>query len=210
MHGIAMAQQECMARMGADGEDAAWVTIDTPLPVQDLRDFLDDVERLYRIIPLLEFKSFAPLGDGRWRVLGRNLSNGRDIDLELTVRKHALRIDVLYSVGLKTATTFQVEPAPAASRLIVKDCYGGVDEAEQRQRMGEVDLSLTAWGRALHAFIRHWSRWGWLGPWRWYMRKVWQPMTPSSRRIVFMLWLISAVEVISVLFILALWAALRA
>ena len=73
---------------------------------------------------------------------------------------------------------------------------------ERRARAGEIDLSLNAWGRALHSYFGAWARWRWLGPWRWYMRRVWQPMKPSARRIVWMIWVISAFELFAIVVLL--------
>jgi hypothetical protein len=102
-----------------------------------------------------------------------------------------------------------VKPAEGRAHLLVTDVYGGASEAERRARAHEVDLSLNAWGRALHDYLRAWARWKWLPPWRWYMRRLWQPMTPSARRIVWMIWVVSAFEVAGLVVLVAIWLAIR-
>ena len=185
--------------------------ISTTLSVADLRSFLDDIERLYRINPLLEIRAFEATARGTYRLAARNLSNGRDIEAALAVTPRETGIDVRYSHGLKTATSFRVERAPGegGSHLVVTDVYEGGTEAERRARAGEIDLSLNAWGRALHDYLRAWTRWSWLAPWRSYMRRAWQPMTPSARRIVWMIWVVSAFEVAALAALLAIWLSLR-
>jgi hypothetical protein len=37
-------------------KDAAWATINTPLEVNELKLFCQDIERLFRINPMLHFK----------------------------------------------------------------------------------------------------------------------------------------------------------
>lgn len=196
------------------GDDAAWVTIDTPLSPSELRAFLDDVERLFRINPHYVFERFEPLAGGRYHLALHNLSNDRDLDVEITAlwRKDAL--EVRYGTGLKTATMFRAEPgAGGRSRIVVTDTYDGVPEAERRHRLDEVDRSLTAWGRALHGYIALWSRWQWLTPFRWYMARVWLPMKPSARRIVFLILAISAFDLVALgalgllLMLSRLWAS---
>jgi hypothetical protein len=194
---------------GPGYEDAAWVEITTPLSAAELRNFLDDIERLYRINPLLEITAFEATGAGAYRLAARNLSNGREIDVLLAVTPSDTAVEVGYSQGLKVSTSFRVQPADGGARLFVTDVYGRVTEAERRARAGEVDLSLNAWGRALHDHLRAWARWKWLAPWRWYMRRVWQPMTPSARRIVWMIWVVSAFEVVVLAALLAIWLSLR-
>lgn len=176
--------------------DWASVTIETPLAPDTLRSFIDDVERLYRINPLLEIEVFAPLASDAYRLLARNLANGRDIDVEIDVVATEAGIEARYRRGLKSATSFRVAATGSSARLVVTESYAGSEE-ERSARVAEVDTSLNAWGRALHDYLRLWHRWSWLAPWRWYMTRVWQPMRPSARRVVYMIWVISLVELIA-------------
>ncbi len=41
--------------------------------------------------------------------------------------------------------------------------------------------------------------------WRWYIRRVWVPMKPSARRIVWLLYLITVVEFFFFLFVLLIY-----
>ena len=194
----------------ATHDDAAWVRVETSLPVADLRIFIDDVERLYRINPLLEITAFEAAGENCYRLIARNHSNDTALDVALAVRATESAIDVAYDSGLKAATHFRVEAAPRGSYLFVTDVYGGGSPDDRRARAGEVDLSLNAWGRALYSYLRAWARWRWFAPWRWYMRRVWQPMKPSARRIVWMIWVISAFEMFAIVVLLGGWATMRA
>lgn len=190
-------------------DDAAWVRIETSMSASGLRDFIDDVERLYRINPLLEITTFEPLGASRYRLVALNQSNDSSIDVALTVTQTDSAVEVAYGSGLKAATHFRVEAAPGGAHLVVTDIYGGGSADERRARAGEVDLSLNAWGRALHSYLGVWSRWRWLAPWRWYMRRVWQPMKPSARRIVWMILMISAFELFAIVVLLGVWVIVR-
>jgi hypothetical protein len=190
-------------------DDAAWVRIETSMPAADLRVFIHDVERLYRINPLLEIAAFELVEANRYHLVALNQSNGVAIDVALSVTATEGAVEVAYGSGLKTATHFRVEAAPAGAHLFVTDLYGGGSADERRARAAEVDLSLNAWGRALHSYLAAWARWRWLAPWRWYMRRVWQPMKPSSRRIVWMIWVISGFEMFAVVVLLVTWSILR-
>ena len=190
-------------------DDAAWVRIETSMSAADLRVFIDDVERLFRINPLLEIAAFKPAGENRYRLVALNLSNGSSMDVVVAVTPTASAVEVAYGSGLKAATHFRVEAAPGGSYLFVTDIYGGGSADERLARAGEVDLSLNAWARALHTYLNTWVRWRGLAPWRWYMRRVWQPMKPSSRRIVWMIWAISAFEMLAIVVLLGIWAIVR-
>jgi hypothetical protein len=190
--------------------DAAWVAIDTPLTPHTLADFCQDLERLYRINPYLEFRVWRSDKNGQIQAVFRNLSSRRDFDLRLCIeRDSAFDFTVRYDQGVKRSTRFQVEAAPGGSRLRITDDYtspasgipAGPDEA---------DKSLHAWGVALHSYLQRESRWGKLGIWRWYMRHVWIPMKPAARRITFIILVVMLAEIVLFALVMAIyWAENR-
>jgi hypothetical protein len=186
--------------------DAAWVTVESPLAIGALREFCRDVERLYRINPCLEIASWHPIGDDASRAAWRNTSNRQDVALDLRIEcESADAFQVSYSEGLKRCTRFALAPAAGGSRLTITDDYSGVPEEERARRAAEVDRSLVPWGWALHAYLRRERRWGRNAVYRWYMRRVWLPMKPGARRITTLLVLITAAELLIVLFVGLIW-----
>lgn len=191
------------------GEDAAWATIETTFAPAELRAFIGDVERMLRINPLLEIRGLAPVGaSSRYRLQARNLANGRDIDVSVAVTARSDGVVLTYESGLKSATTFSVAPRPGGSLLTIREDYGGAPPEERARRLDEVDRSLVPWGEALHGYLARWQRWSWCPPWRWYMRRLWLPMRPRQRRIAWLIWLVSALELAAFLVVLALWKML--
>jgi hypothetical protein len=189
-----------------DSEDAAWVTIETSFDASALRSFLDDVERLYRINPYLVFEEWRQTGEQRYLLRAKNLSNGKMLETGLEVEGVDGGIRVRYSAGLRTATTFRIEAqADGTAQLIVLDDYSGTSAAERETRLDEVDKSLAQWGMSLHRYLRQWRRWSWLPGWKYYMRRVWQPMKPMARRIVFMLTMVTIAEFVVFLFVFAIF-----
>lgn len=187
-------------------EDKAWVAIPTPLPLAELRSFCSRLEHLYRINPYLEFRQWRDTGPGHFHVELRNLSNELDVVDDFILEQESENVfRVRYLGGIKRHTEFRLEPLADGSRLTVTDDYGALAEAERQAREAEVDKSLHAWGHALYVFFRRWKRWGWIAPWRWYMRRVWMPMKPSARRIAWMVILITIVEFFFFLFVLLIW-----
>ncbi len=189
-----------------DGDDAAWVTIETPFDAAELRSFLDDVERLYRINSMLVFEDWRQTDETRYRLRAKNLSNGRLLDTELDVEATGDGIAVRYSSGLKTATRFRVEPQPDGSaKLIVTDDYSETSRDAREARIDEVDKSLVEWGRSLHRYLHQWKKWSRVPGWKFYMRRVWQPMRPMARRICFILIVVTAAEFVLFLLVFAIF-----
>ena len=187
--------------------DAAWVTIDVPLEPAALAGFCLDVERLYRINPYLEFRRWRETAPGTFSVSMRNLSNQRDLELQLTLERVSERdFSVRYDRGVKRSTRFEISAAAGGSRLRITDDYGGAAEPDT----AEVDRSLHAWGVALKEYLLREQRWGRIAPWRWYMRRVWVPMKPSARRITFIILMVTLAEIALIALVMAIyWAEHR-
>ncbi|HEY4775193.1 MAG TPA: hypothetical protein VIH40_10285 [Xanthobacteraceae bacterium] len=191
-------------------EDAAWVRIATKLSPAALAAFCQDGERLLRINSLYEFEDWRPHGDGRFFMRLRNLSNGRTIETPIRLEPRPDGLRIAYEAGIKRATEFHVERASpergeAGAALIIIDDYSGTPEAERRARADEVDTSLRQWGADVHRYLRQWARWSHFGPWRWYMRRIWQPMRPMARRVTFLLIVITLAEFAAFLMVIAIF-----
>lgn len=194
-----------MSKLTEPPQDAAWVRIETPLSRPQLEAFILDLERLFRINSLLEIQRWEMLPDRRIAFAALNLSNGKPLQSELSVEPCDQGLRVRYDKLLKSSTSFQVAVSNrAGSSLIVTDDYSGSEESERRRRLDEVDRSLNQWGEDLHHYLQAWSRWSWLPPWRWYMRRVWQPMKPSARRITRWILYITVAEMGLVLLLIAI------
>ncbi len=187
--------------------DASWVIVDTPLSLPALRGFCADIERLFRINPYLEFSVWRQAAPGSYHAEFRNLSNRQLVALDMRIERESDdAFTLIYREGIKVRTRFALEPAGAGSRLTITDDYALPAPAEGEQRLDEVDRSLTAWGWALHEYLKHEQRWGRFAPWRWYMRQFWLPMKPGARRITYMLvWLTLAELVFVLLVALVYW-----
>jgi hypothetical protein len=186
--------------------DAAWVVIDAPLSPAALARFCGDLERLYRINPYYEFRTWRPLQQGRFHAELRNLSINKDWERVLSL-EHESDFDftVRYDRGIKHATRFQIAPGPMGSRLTVTDDYGPAAADEAAVDTTEVDRSLHAWGVALHDYLRRQARWGRYAPWRWYMRRVWVPMKPAARRITFIILMVTLAEIALIALVMAIY-----
>jgi hypothetical protein len=184
-----------MSEQTSGNEDAAWVTIDTPFDRTELRLFLEDVERLYRINPMLVFDQWQKTADQQYQLKAKNLSNNQILETTLDVEPGTDGIIVNYQNGLRSATSFRIEEQDDGSvKLVVTDDYSGVSLSDREARIDEVDKSLVTWGGHLHRYLYLWKRWSWLPGWQFYMRKVWQPMKPMARRITQILLMITLAE----------------
>lgn len=179
------------------GNDSAWASVNTPLSADELKNFCRDIIRLYRINPMLEFKETKSVGDQAYLFTGSNISQETPFDFEfnLSVKETDAGFEITYDEGIKSSTSFVIEEADTGSKLTITDRYDRMSEEERKSHLGEVDKSLVNWAEYLQRYIVTWKKWRWLGLWRWYMRSVWQPMKPTARRITYMIWWITAIEI---------------
>lgn len=189
-----------------DARDAAWLTVETPLSRDALLEFCRaNVERLFRINSLLRFDQWRRIGPNEHHVRLRNLSNERALETDLHVELLPDGLRIRYGSGLKTTTEFRVAQADGGSTLTITDDYSGTPLEERQARADEADRSLAQWGYDLRLYLGRWSRWSRYAPWRWYMDRIWLPMTPMGRRVVFALVVISALEFFAFLMVLAIF-----
>lgn len=184
----------------AEEEDAAWASINTPLSVEELKIFCQDIERLFRINPMLEFNAWEQLSENRYRMAIKNISHKEEpfeIDVEMRVEQNDDGITIHYESGIKSKTVLKIEPsAEYGSKLTITDNYDALlSEEERKSKLHEVDKSLINWANYIQRFLVTWEKWSKYGLWRWYMKRVWQPMKPSGRRVTYMLLWITLVEV---------------
>ena len=186
--------------------DSAWVTIETPFDAKGLFGFLDDVERLFRINSLLVFENWQSLGDGEHQFTAKNLSNDKTVKTRFKAIREGDTLTLTYSDGLKTTTTFRLDPQPdSTANLVITDDYSGTPADERQARIDEVDKSLVQWGHDLHRYLHMWKKWSWIPGWKWYRRRVWQLMQPMARRICYMLLVITALEFIGFLMVFTIF-----
>lgn len=186
--------------------DAAWVSLLAPLPATTLAELCRDIEAVFRVNPYYYFKSWRKTGPDTYALEFENQSNQTTNAVNIQVSAVLERgFTVAYDQGIKKRTVFTIEPAPPGSRVTVTDDYEGLPESERAQRLPEVDKSLEAWGEALRVYFLRQKRWSWLPGWRWYIRRLWVPMKPSARRIVWLLYLITAAEFFFFMFVILIW-----
>jgi hypothetical protein len=178
--------------------DAAWAAINTPLSVEELMVFCQDVGRLFRINPMLEFEAWENLSADSYRMSAKNISHKDqpfEIDVKIKVEKQADEIIFHYSNGIKNKTVMKIEPSEYGSKLTITDHYQDLSEEEAQLHINEVDKSLINWANYLQRFFITWKKWSKFALWRWYMKRIWQPMKPSGRRVTYMLLWITLIEI---------------
>lgn len=188
-----------------DSADAAWAILHTPLSTPELTRFCHDIERLFRINPMLSVRHWRRLHANRYFFSGRNISQSPPFDFELvlTVQPLPNGLQIEYDQGVKSRTTFTIDPVSeqsgSRSRLTITDYYDGFPESERIQHLHQVDKSISVWAHDLQHYLISWHRWSNYRLWRWYMQWIWQPMTPMGRRITTILLWVTAFELALVL-----------
>ena len=185
-------------------KNAAWVVIPTRLPATTLFNFCVDVERVFRLNPYLKIIAWCKSDSGGYDVELENYSNEDVIRISTQIRIEKLKneLQIHYSSGIKNKTRFIVEQTDRGAQLTIVDDYG---EAEQ-QDIKQVDKSLSAWGNALERFFAGYNLLQHL-PWAdKFINYWWIRLNPSGRRIIYILMVITAIELIALLlFVLLYW-----
>jgi hypothetical protein len=192
--------------VGIDVQDAAWIRVPTTLTPSELATHLNDIEVLLRLNPYYYFKTLKSAAHDRWHAEYENQSNKQQVATDIEIKRLGENgISLNYANGLRKRTVFTVEPFEQGSHLVVTDDYSGSSEMERQQREAEIDKSLNAWGESLRVYFLRLQRYSRIPGWRWYIRRLWIPMKPSARRIVWLLAIISLVEFAFFCFVLLIW-----
>lgn len=193
-------------------QDAAWVTVELPLPAASAFEFATNVERLLRLNPYLQFENWeedpGPFVPGkRYRLHALNEMTGLPLDVALTLEsvRHPSRFLLRQEPGLKRALEVSVEPRGAGSALTLKEHYHRPAGPDREERLREVDHSLTPWGISLRRHVLGLDRWGWFGPYRWYRERFWLGMRPRERRVARLVIWTTVLEFVVFLFVFAIY-----
>jgi hypothetical protein len=199
--------REATQKPPLDSADAAWASLPAPFPPGELAELCRDIEALFRLNPYYYFDVWRQTGPDAFHIELENQSNKTRQALGLDITPgpgHG--VTVTYDQGIKKRTVFTIDPTLNGSRLTITDDYERLPETERVQRQAEVDKSLTAWAEALRLYFLRLRRWSWLPGWRWYIRRVWMPMKPAARRVVWFIYLITVAEFFFFLFVLLIYA----
>lgn len=188
-----------------DLKNAAWVTIPTRLPAAELFSACHNVERLFRLNPYLRIFSWRALSKNRFEAEWENYSNEQTIKIATGIEVAQLdnELQLKYAAGIKRKTYFRIEQPQSTngSLLMIIDDYGDSSQSDIQQ----VDKSLSAWGQAAEKFFARY----------YYLRHIpcadklidrfWIRLSPSGRRIAYILIVITAIELIALLLFVVLY-----
>jgi hypothetical protein len=201
--------------IAASDEDAAWVSVELPVPSGELFAALQNLERLFRLNPYLEIDSWQEENPGslymgkQVRIESMNEMNGLRQTAILTVAglEPGASLTLSYDRGLKQSTVISVHGlAPSSCRLEVKDRYPAqIDPIEREARLAEVDKTLVPWGAAIRSDSLRRKRWGWLPFYGWFQDRFWLKMPPRQRRIAHLIIWTTALEFVVFLFVFIIY-----
>lgn len=201
--------------VGKPEEDSASISVDLPLAAGEVYAFAQRLDRLFRLNPHLEIKSWQENEPGKIypgkqiRVDALNEMNGLNQSVTLSVSEVQPDVSfrINYDNGLKQASIISVQKQGAASsRLVVKELYPAeMSKAEREQRLNEVDTSLVPWGAAIHSYFVRRARWEWLPFFNWMQNTFWLGMPPRHRRITRMIIWTTVLEFVVFLFVFVIY-----
>ena len=183
-------------------KNAAWVVIPTRLSPNALFKFCSNIEHVFRLNPYLKIISWSRTNADNYAAEWENYSNEQVVKTSTEIKKTQTKNELLlnYSSGIKVRTYFIIEECSEGAKLTILDDYG--DSGQQAVQL--VDKSLSVWGQALEKFFAGY-RWLHHVPLadriinRWWIR-----LSPSGRRIVYILLVITLVEIAALLLLVTL------
>jgi hypothetical protein len=187
-------------------KNSAWVRVPAPYSVTELMVLCQDFEALIRVNPYYHFIVWKQTGPDQYHVRINNHSTQHESEFDISIKRDSdSGFTAEYSNGLKTHTTFNIEATDKGSMLTIVDNYAAMSKQEEKEREKEIDKSLQAWGVGLAAYFARLKKWSKIPGWRFYIRRIWIPMKPSGRRIVWWLYLITLAEFGFFLFVYIIW-----
>ncbi len=186
-------------------ENAAWAIVPISLSSAEVLEFCLDVEKIYRLNPYLKIKVWQQAGNDQAHVSWENHSSHHVFLVDTDINVHAVNneIKIEYHSGPKKETLFIVNALEKGSELIIVDDYGGSTHTSY----AEIDKSINAWGESLHHFFNHYAVIKYIPFVKLLINKVWIRMNPMARRITYVLFVITAVELLALLlFVIAMLA----
>ncbi len=185
--------------------DFARFEIETPFDAAWLRGFLADPERLLRLNPFYTIREIRRVSPDELRLSLRNDALEREFDLTARVEELPGGWRLVWDGWLKSETRAQVKGSGKPAVLVLVDDYSGHDEAQRRERIAEVDISIAPWAQYVHAWMHMLRRFSWVPGFRWFMTGPWLRMTPAARRVSKWIIFITAAEFIFFLMVFSIF-----
>ena len=135
-------------------EDNVWASFNTRLSTDVLKKFCSDIERLFRINPMLEFRLWQAIEKNRVHLhcINSSQENPIEVDVEMSIHEVDDGFEIEYSNGIKTNTYFKIEPTEQGSKLTITENYRELSDSERESKLNEVDKSIVIWANYLQRY----------------------------------------------------------
>lgn len=191
-------------------ENAAWVTVSVACSAQTLVEFVQNLERLFRLNPYLEIRQWKDeTTEGiakKIQFSALNEMNGVLYDVSLNFSQITPQEFVVhYSASFKERLEVKIADAAPHATLTLIEHYRKLPAGEHQRHLQEVDQGLTPWAVSIKNYIEGLARWGCLPFYRWYKEKFWLSMIPRHRRIARLLLWTTVLEFIVFFFVFIIY-----
>lgn len=191
-------------------ENAAWVTVSVACSATALIEFVQNLERLFRLNPYLEIRQWKEEStQGAAKKIqfnALNEMNGVNYDLTLDFSQiTAQEFVVHYSASFKERLEIKITDTAPHATLTLIERYRKLPADEHQRHLSEVDQGLTPWAVSIKNYIEGLARWGRLPLYRWYKEKFWLSMSPRHRRIARLLLWTTVLEFIVFFFVFIIY-----
>lgn len=171
-------------------------------------NILKDIRRLLRFNPYYEIKNFREIGADTYEFLLRNEANKFEEKQVLRVTRYYAdkKISIEYdsNSGMKTMTTFDIQTADKGIKIAAEDNFD-LSKSLDKEKISEIiDRTIPYWLSQIRSYLKLLEKKTLLNKIKlFYKEKIWLEMSPFGRRVARLMLILTVLETLFIIAILA-------
>lgn len=171
-------------------------------------NILKDIRRLLRFNPYYEIKNFREIGADTYEFLLRNEANKFEEKQVLRVTRYYAdkKISIEYdsNSGMKTMTTFDIQTADKGIKIAAEDNFD-LSKSSDKEKISEIiDRTIPYWLSQIRSYLKLLEKKTLLNKIKlFYKEKIWLEMSPFGRRVARLMLILTVLETLFIIAILA-------
>ncbi len=171
-------------------------------------NILKDIRRLFRLNPYYEIKNFKEISADTYEMLLRNEANKFEEKQVIRVTRYNAdkKISIEYdsNSGMKTITTFDIQAAGKGIKIAAEDSFDLSKISDKEKTSEIIDRTIPYWLSQIRSYLKLLEKKTLLNEIKlFYKEKIWLEMSPFGRRVAKLILILTVIETLFILAILA-------